>query len=289
MRIAHLSDLHFSKFSISPRQFFSKRWLGSLNLLANRLFEFDKRRPFSLIKLLGSLGVTHVIITGDLTTTSLKKEYDIAKSFADLLKDHGIDLFIIPGNHDHYTRSAYREKRFYDYFPSQFSHQTSFNLKDHGVMAYQLKKGWTIVGMDTTLATSLSSSHGFFSEKLEDNLSSLLDEIPDDEKIILINHFPFFPSEKPRHSLVRGEALQKVIESRSNIVFYLHGHTHRSSLADLRGNGLPIILDSGSVSHKRSSWNLLDFSSRGCEVSVYQIEKNSWKIVSNKEFLWNEK
>lgn len=274
---------------MSLSQFFSKRWLGNLNLLANRLFEFDKRRPFSLIKFLGSLGVTHVIITGDLTTTSLKKEYQLAKSFAELLRDHGFDLFIIPGNHDHYTKSAYRKKRFYRYFPAQFSPKTSFNLKKHGVTAYQLKKGWTLVAMDTTLATSLISSNGLFSEKIENNLKNLLDEISYDEKIILINHFPFFPTEKPRKSLLRGEALQNVIESRSNIVFYLHGHTHRRSLADLRGNGLPIVLDSGSTAHRMGSWNFLDFSSGGCELSVYQHEENTWKIVRNEEFLWNEK
>ena len=289
MRIAHLSDLHFSKLSISPGQFFSKRWLGNLNLISNRLFEFDKTRPFALIKLLGSLGVTHVMITGDLTTTSLKKEYGLAQSFTELLKDHGIDLFIIPGNHDHYTRSSYRKKLFYHYFPSQFYTQTPFNLKDHGVTAYQLKKGWTVVAMDTTLATSLLSSEGLFSEKIEKNLNALLDSISIKEKIILMNHFPFFLSEKKRHSLIRGEALQELIESRSNIALYLHGHTHRRSLADLRGSGLPIILDSGSLSHRNSSWNLLDFSSTGCEVSVYQFEKSNWKVVNNKEFLWNEK
>lgn len=36
LRCAHLSDLHFSEPTWSPSQFFSKRWLGNLNLLLAR-------------------------------------------------------------------------------------------------------------------------------------------------------------------------------------------------------------------------------------------------------------
>ena len=79
IRIAHISDLHFSKFSLSPAQFFSKQWLGNMNLLFNRSNQYLNERPFSLIPEFKDKGITHVIISGDLTTTSTPQEYKIAK------------------------------------------------------------------------------------------------------------------------------------------------------------------------------------------------------------------
>jgi len=288
LRIAHLSDLHFSKFSYGLTQFLSKRWLGNLNLLINRSCDYHQKRSFSLPKLLKSLGVTHVIITGDLTTTSSQKEYVIAASFIQRLKNQGFDVFLIPGNHDHYTKHSYKSKLFYDFFSSKFS-ENAFNLKDHGVTSHKLREGWTLVALDTSLATPLPSSNGCFSKETEAHLKTLLQTIPKGENILFINHFPFFQHDKSDRHLWRGPDLQKVIESHPNIQFYLHGHTHRRCVADLRTNGLPIILDSGSASFRNGSWNLLDIHSSGCDLQVYECQEDNWNVIENHEFKWQTK
>lgn len=289
MRIAHLSDLHFSRFSFGLTQFLSKRWLGNLNLLLNRSHDYHEKRPFSLPELLESLKVTHVIITGDLTTTSSRKEYAVAQGFIECLKTHGFDVFVIPGNHDHYTKQACKSKLFYRYFPAQFSN-SPFNLKDHRVTSHRLQDSWTLVALDTALATPLISSNGCFSEEIERHLIALLATIPEDENIILMNHFPFFQHDEPKRRLWRGDELQKVIENHLNIQLYLHGHTHRRCVADLRKNGLPIILDSGSTSYRKGSWNLLDIQPDGCDLEVYQCqEKGNWNRIETHEFKWPTK
>ena len=177
MRIAHISDLHFSKFSFGPVQFFSKRWLGNANFLLNRSQSSSNTRPFSLIEPFTSLKITHVVITGDLTTTSHPKEYEMAKRFIEALKEKGMKVFVIPGNHDHYTKRAGRNKVFYRYFDPLFT-PSPFTLKEHGVTASPLSNGWTLIALDTTLATPLTSSNGLFSEATEEHLKNLLRQIP---------------------------------------------------------------------------------------------------------------
>ncbi len=286
IKIAHISDLHFSKFSPSPVQFFSKRWLGNLNLLLNRAKEYVNERPFSLIPTFKEKGITHVIISGDLTTTSSKQEYKIAKEFVDSLKNEGMTVFTIPGNHDHYTKKTDQTKAFYENFPSP--KRTLFSLSEHGVTSLPLTDGWHLVLMDTTYASSLISSNGFFSPVIEQNLKKLLTKINPEENILLVNHFPFFQHDTPRRRLIRGEKLREVIASHPDIQIYLHGHTHRRTIDDLRPNGLPLILDSGSTGHKSGSWNALELSTTTLNLTVHKW-KEKWEQIDHQTFSFESK
>ncbi len=286
IKIAHISDLHFSRFSPSPAQFFSKRWLGNLNLLLNRAKEYVNERPFSLIPTFKEKGITHVIISGDLTTTSSKQEYKIAERFVAALKEAGMTVFMIPGNHDHYTKKADQNKVFYESFPSP--RRKPFSLSTHGVTTLPLTGGWHLVLMDTTYASSLVSSNGFFSPTIEENLKNLLGKINPEENIILVNHFPFFQHDRPRRRLIRGEKLQKVIASHPNIQIYLHGHTHRRTIADLRPNQLPLILDSGSTGHLNGSWNELHLDASSLDLTVHQWN-DGWKVIDHQSFSFESK
>src|SRR5256885_808059 len=139
MRLAHISDLHFAKPTWNPFQFFSKRWLGNFNLLFSRKKDFLPERLCPLPSLFQDLGVDHVVICGDVSTTSHKKEFEEAAKFVEKFK--GMEVFTVPGNHDHYTRRSYRKKLFYDYFPG--------SLREGGVAAKQIGGNWWIVTLDT--------------------------------------------------------------------------------------------------------------------------------------------
>ncbi|MCK4933961.1 MAG: metallophosphoesterase [Simkaniaceae bacterium] len=284
-RIAHISDLHFSKLSFHIGQIFSKRIIGTLNSLFCRNKAYLNERPFALLDIFEKKQVTDVIISGDLSTTSFEKEFQIAKTFISKLEKLGIRVRVIPGNHDHYTRKAYRKKLFYDYFPKSFAKTCPYNLKDHGVTSTPLWENWTLVALDTALATSPYYSTGEFSKTTENNLHALLKTLPKNHKILLLNHFPFFQQDSPRRRLKRGDALRDLIEKNPNIEIYMHGHTHRHSVADLRKNHLPIIIDSGSTSYKTGSWNLLDLKENSCDVEVFNWEE-SWKSQTTHTFTW---
>ncbi|MCB1084554.1 MAG: metallophosphoesterase [Chlamydiia bacterium] len=280
VRIAHISDLHFSNFSFNPLQFFSKRWIGNLNLLFNRSKHYLNERPFSLIPSFKKQGVTHVIISGDLTTTSSKKEFALAKSFVSRLKEEGMTVYVIPGNHDAYTKKADRKNVFYRFFPSPSS--SPFSLKVHGMCKLPLCEGWTLVLLDTTCATSLTSSNGYFSPNLETNLTKLLQSIGAEEKVLLVNHFPFFQHERAGRRLINGKRLESLLKAFPTVQIYLHGHTHRRTAADLRESHLPLILESGSSGHTKGAWNLLELDKDSLTCRSFEWREEIEETCSNR-------
>ncbi len=276
LRVAHISDLHFGKVTLSPLQFFSKRWIGNLNLALARKRSLAPEKLDSLLTLLQGLRVDLVVVTGDLSTTSLKDEFLKAKEFLSRLENAGIKTVIIPGNHDHYTQRAWKQRRFYDFFPSH--ENRGLDLRTDGIAVIELNTTWTMVALDTALATALTSSRGLFSPDHEKKLFDALSAIPKSKNIMIINHFPLFQHERSSKILERAPALQETLKNFSNIRFYLHGHTHNHCIADLRANGLPIILDSGSTAdQQRGSWNLIDLLPYSAELQAYHGKLGNWQ------------
>ena len=284
LKIAHISDIHFYSTTLNPLQFFSKRWVGNFNLLLNRSKEFDKCVPFELIPLFKKKGITHVLISGDLTTTSKSDEFRIAQDFVLNLKKIGIKVFAVPGNHDHYTKKADKNRIFYHYFPDVYSSEgSSFSLLKHGVTSFSLNPLWELVLLDTTVSSPLFSAEGYFSSDLEKNLNASLSQISPSKNIIVLNHYPFFDDKKPTRNLLRRKRLKAVIQSFPNILMYLHGHTHQKVIADLRPNKLPIIMNSGCSGKKGGTWNELILNAQEVSVNSYSYGK-TWQL-DNKQTL----
>lgn len=285
LQLAHISDLHFANPNWNPLQVFSKRWLGNLNFTLNRknTFDYVQRLP-ALFELFKNEQVTHVFLSGDISITSHPKEFEKAGAFIEGLKRAGHIPFVIPGNHDHYTKYAYRKKLFYKFFPSQFDAESKWNLQEHKVSAVCLQPRLWLVTLDTAIATSLFSSQGHFSEQVESNLQKILELIPKDDQIILLNHFPFFQNDRAKNRLVRGETLRKILEQYPNILLYLHGHTHRQVVADLRANQLPILSDPGSTLQNRGGCHLIQIEETSIVIRVFTWEEK-WLCKRQHEFV----
>lgn len=287
MRLAHISDFHFTHLTWNPLRLLSKRALGHLNWVAMRRKHFFEEQVEPLPKLLEDLGVDAALLGGDFSTTALLEEFEKAKRLISKFKQ---PWYAIPGNHDRYTRRSCKAKHFYRYFmhkrekiedPIQF-----FNLKEHRIETHKLGNNWNLIALDTAIATNPYSSEGIFSEKLQSYLEEVLALIPNDESIIVLNHFPFFQNDVQRHNLIRGEALQKILEKTPRIKLYLHGHTHRHTVADLQASNLPIVLDSGSCAQgRKGAWNLIDIKEGGCIISTYRWD-HKWIKARTDEFAW---
>src|SRR5437867_2336442 len=225
LRIAHISDLHFSKITLNPMQFFSKRWIGNGNLILTRRKRHNLNLLSSIPELFADLKVDLVIISGDFSTTGQKIEFERAKEF---LKGIKSKLLVIPGNHDHYTRGGYKKKLFYQYFSNPSSGASgkwaNLTLKEDKIELRPLTEDWWYLAIDTVVPTSLISSQGLFSEELEQKLKTVLQDLPQGKKILFINHFPFFPFDEPSHMLLRGMALHDLLKTSPAVLFYLHGH-----------------------------------------------------------------
>lgn len=288
MRIAHLSDFHFTQYTGNPFRLFSKRILGHLNWFFFRRKNFFPEKLLDpLPSLLKELKVDWILLGGDFSTTAMKEEFQQAKRFVEKLSSPWI---AIPGNHDHYTKRSYRKKHFYRYFTNErerIHHPTDFfTLAKHGIEAHALPQGWWVIALDTAQATHLYSSQGHFSERQEGFLKEILKSIPPEAPILLLNHYPFLLNDEPRRNLIRAEALQKCLEETPRIRLYLHGHTHRHTVADLQSNRLPLVLDSGSCSQgKKAAWNLIDLSPEGCSVATYRWNEK-WQKTKTETFSW---
>ena len=292
MKIAHISDLHLSKISYDLRQFFSKRWLGNLNILISRKKKHKEKQLWELLKIWKDLEIDALIVTGDITSTSYEKEFLKAKFFFEKVSEICPKIYFLPGNHDHYTKKAHKEKIFYQYFENKKEKKDypgkEYALKKDHIEIHPLKPHLWLILLDTALATSLLSSRGCFSKTLERNLISALKKIPENDSVIIANHFPFTKESNIRKTLLRKEFLKKIIEKHPNIRLYLQGHTHRQKILDLREQNLPLILDSGSSSHyKIGSWNLIEINEK-ITVTVYKWEKHHlfmhWKKSPSKIF-----
>jgi 3',5'-cyclic AMP phosphodiesterase CpdA len=282
MRLAHISDFHCTKLTLNPLHLFPKRIFGHLHWIFGRKNSFSTLPLEELSHLFLNLKVDLILLGGDFTSSSMHEEFRFAKSLIEKMNAPSIAL---PGNHDHYTLRSYKEGRFYQYFTNP--NPTLGSLPKIGVEAQKIDSSLWVVSLDTSVPNKATSSRGMFSETQEKQLEKILSQIPKEDKIILFNHFPFFQQEDPKRTLERGEALQEIIRKNFNIVLYLHGHTHRHCVADLRSNNLPIILDSGSCCQKaNATWNLIDIEPNRCVVTPYEW-KSMWKPKTAKEFIWN--
>src|SRR5579871_6877303 len=188
MRIAQISDFHFTHITWNPFRLFSKRLLGNLNWLVSRSSVFAHEQLDPLPELFKQLNVDLVLLGGDLTTTALSEEFQLASKFVSQLSQNWL---AIPGNHDHYTYRSWRKKHFYRYFSNNresISHPLDFfTLKDHGAEAHKIEPGWWVLALDTARATNPYSSQGLFSEKQENYLEEILSLIPPEDAIICFN------------------------------------------------------------------------------------------------------
>ncbi|MDN3507449.1 MAG: metallophosphoesterase [Simkaniaceae bacterium] len=274
MRIAHFSDIHFFHPYWGLSSLVTKRVIGNLNGLFNRGRKMHPNRAFSALDECEKLGVTHIMISGDLTTTASPAEYTLAQIFVEEIEERGMKAYLVPGNHDCYTRFDERDRTFFQYFP----------ISDGSVYHEKLNKKWHLVGLDTTISTASTSARGDFNEQREDELLTILAKIPQSDSIILMNHFPLFAYEMLLRTMKGCERLQKIILEQKNIEFYLHGHAHRSTIADLRANGFPVVLDAGALTaNSASTWNLIDLETP-C-VTLFQWQNGEWLVRKKHELV----
>jgi 3',5'-cyclic AMP phosphodiesterase CpdA len=288
MRIAQISDLHFTQLTCNPRWLCPKRIAGMLNWLLFRRQNNCHDSLNELPRLMDQLNVDIILVVGDLSSTSLPKEFEKARKYFDQFKQ--AKLFI-PGNHDQYTRSSSQKGLFYQFFknttyPSE--HPTQFySLADHKIEVHPIQPSWWCVALDTAIPTSLVSSHGIFFSETENYLEKILRSLPKNDQIVLLNHFSFFDTDPATHRLHNGERLKAILKRYPNIRLFLHGHTHRHSIADLQLNNLPLICDCGCPIQKNSStWNLIDLSNDGCSIKGYLWNGYQWEVFKERDVAW---
>ena len=279
LKLVHLSDPHFSHITFNPNQLLTKRWIGNMNLLLFRRHAYQTEHLTHLPELFDSLDVEHVCITGDFSSLSSDSEFAAGKEFVDSFSQ---PVYFLPGNHDCYIKEVEKIHRFYDFFPSE-------DLKNKRVEKKSLGKRWWWVGLDCALATPPFYSLGRFFPETERELERVLGEIPKEDRVIIGNHFPLYPSNRPMHDLDRAFELQEILKHHPQVKLYLHGHDHKYYIKDKRDEGLPLVFNSGSAAHKPDgTFYLFDLHDEECLVERFLFRKEketfSWVIDWQKRF-----
>lgn len=279
LRLAHLSDPHFSRITLSPKQLINKRWIGNLNLLLFRRHAYQVEHLPHLPELFNALDVEHVCITGDFSSLSLDSEFAEGKAFIEAFSQ---PVHFLPGNHDCYIKEVEKNRRFYDFFPSE-------DLRNKRVEKKALGKGWWWVGLDCACATPPLFALGRFYVEMEAELERVLSEIPQHERVVIGNHFPLYPTNRPMHDLRRASELQEILKRFPQVKLYLHGHDHWYYIKDKREEGLPLVFNSGSAAHRPDgTFFLFHLHEEECLVERFLFRKQnetfSWVIDWQKRF-----
>jgi 3',5'-cyclic AMP phosphodiesterase CpdA len=281
IKVAQISDLHFSKISFNFKNIFSKSFLGNINLLFSRKKNFSQKPLKNLSYLLKTLDIQYLVICGDITSTSSIEEFEMASSYIKTLKENGINCIILPGNHDIYTKSAEKQKIFFKYFNNDLeSKNKKYNLKDDDLEVFDLNENFSIIAINTALATTLISSRGLFKNELFIKLEKLFQNKEIQSKTILLtSHFPYTNKISIRKNLKNRKLLQNFLKNHQNIKLFLHGHIHEQKIEHDIENMMPICIDSGSCSHtKEGSFNLLELNEKELDVTFFK-----W---NNFDMLW---
>ncbi len=269
MRLAQISDFHFTRPTWNPLRLSSKRLVGQMNWLFARKMCFGEGQLAALPQVLQQLRAEHVLLSGDFTSTALPAEFVAARAWVDQLP---CPWSAVPGNHDVYTLGAQWTNRYSRYFG-----------ECPAVRA--LNSSWTLVTVNT--AQPSWSSKGLFSIHSEHQLQQALNSIPRSQNILVLNHYSFLNNDRPTRSLRRAAALEQIVSQDPRIKLYLHGHTHRNIVANLQPAGLPIVLDGGCVADtRRGSWNLITLEDTYCRVDVYRWGNGRWAVERSEEIAW---
>ncbi|MEX0744617.1 MAG: metallophosphoesterase [Phycisphaeraceae bacterium] len=221
MRIAVIGDIHLFRLKVHFSRLLGKRLLGQSNLWLNRRFRFNHSLLDPIIAQVRSLKPDLVLLTGDVTTTSLEDEFaDIVKYFEPLAET--APVLMVPGNHDRYTFRSARRKRMEmllsSLMPRSFPHHS------------RLTDRWHLLGLDSA-KPQVVLSRGALGERQFDETREVLGELTEDEGVLVLCHYPMAtPPGTPRswaHDLAEAERLDRLLdECRARVVF-VHGHIHK--------------------------------------------------------------
>ena len=215
-KIIHIADLHFWKVVLNPLRMLNKRFLGNLNVIARRKKEFAIDRAKAYAGAIEAAGAKSVLFTGDFTSTSLDEEFEMADEFVKDIESRGMNVSLVPGNHDVYTFEAARKKLFE-------KHLGSYLPKEELPAMLSLPGGTSMI-LAPTVCPNLISAKGLVTDATVEKVKVLLRD--SSQLTIVAAHFPLSSSRR----LLNASALRHALGQSGREILYACGHVHRFSL-----------------------------------------------------------
>ncbi|MCC6144320.1 MAG: metallophosphoesterase [Candidatus Hydrogenedentes bacterium] len=224
-KLIHIADLHFWKLIWNPLKLMNKRFLGNLNVWLKRRREFQMHLAEDFADAAAATGITTVVLTGDFTSTATDAEFRLARAFVEGLARRGLQVHLVPGNHDVYTFESERTRRFE-------KHLGAF-IPEHGYPSrVTLPNGTPLLLLPTVSANYLSAKGRIRKREIEAALQ-LIHGCPPGP-ILVAAHYPVLPkthgyTSSPDRQLRNWEHLRDALGNSGRQLLYMAGHVHRFS------------------------------------------------------------
>ena len=221
MRIALIGDIHLFQTQVHPTRLFGKRLMGHTNLMLNRRFRFNHRVLEPLIDRAAALKPDMVLLSGDVTTTSLEDEFhDVARYLEPLNRE--VPCVIVPGNHDKYTFRSARKQRMGSHMggmlPKVFPH------------IHRLSPNWQLLGLDSA-EPQLFWSRGALGHEQMQATEAFIRSLSRDDAVVVLCHYPAkTPAGVPHswgHALAEAKPLHDMMTASPARFVFVHGHVHK--------------------------------------------------------------
>ncbi len=218
------------------RDFLNKRWIGGLNLIANRAREHKASVFEAMVADINALGIEHVLCTGDVTNVALPSEFAFARQHFDAFDGGPERITVLPGNHDAYVGDGV--PLFHDAFRDYYEADPGWGWSNGTPWpTVRLRGPVAIIGLSTSQATPWFKAWGEIGgDQLERAEAVLSDErLADKVRIVAIHHPPAGKhAAHQRHGLRDHGAFADMI-GRTGADLVLHGHEHQDMRHDLAG------------------------------------------------------
>lgn len=242
MRIVLIGDVHLYRLWLTPWHLASKRVLGQSNLIFNRRKKFNHALLPGLLEKAIACEPDLCLLSGDLTTTALVKEFGDALDALKPLTDK-VPTIAVPGNHDRYTYRSARTRRMdrlmHAFVPQRFPHTQQFATN------------WNLLALDGAVPRP-HNARGRLGEAQLQAAAEYVESLDESQGLIVLCHYPCaLPShihEHDSHALDERDELRVILERAKARVVYLHGHIHHPWHHEPGdGSGVPFTcIDAGS-------------------------------------------
>lgn len=210
--------------------FSPKRILGLANLALRRARHYPIAVQTAIIEHLATERADHILFTGDISTTSLRSEFEQGQMLlAPLMLRWGEKFHAIPGNHDRYTPHTARRKDFERLF-----------LGHAQVYPYtvRLNDDWSLIAIDCSIPRALSSRGRMSDDEIAALDAELEHEKASGRQLAVMGHYPLAYPVRVRatweHVLPERARVLDVLQ-KHGVQLYIHGHKHWRWLVECGG------------------------------------------------------
>jgi 3',5'-cyclic AMP phosphodiesterase CpdA len=258
MRLAHCSDLHLlSHEGARWIDLANKRWIGAMNLISNRSRHYHVEAFDDMVRDLNTVGVDHVLCTGDVTNLALRQEFAFARDRFDRLALGPRGVTVIPGNHDAYVAEGVPlfAELFADYAACDPGWEWSpadagtadDDAEDDGDddlhwPIVRIRGELALIGTSTSRATPWFTAYGRVGAGQLARLRRVLVDprLAGKTRVVAIHHPPAGARAKSRIRGLRDHAEFAAVIAEAGADLIVHGHEHRDMTCVLAGRDGPV-------------------------------------------------